>query len=171
MNFFSFLYSKPKTGLQKLLRFGMADELGIAFYTRRRFNWPDAVLWPHQVPGFRDPKRFVVLLAGKDDILNASRIRRYLLDAGMSDAFPMPPTDIPNSPQQHSRPLIQVEIDRQDSSPTRRNTRTRQRIGSGGIIFDPESAHGQTLLPGHPYLKTITGWLEGKGIRLKDHPK
>lgn len=169
---YNFLYSKPKTGLQKLLRFGMADELGIAFYTRRRFSWPDAVLWPHQVPGFRDPKRFVVLLAGKDDIINASRTRRYLLDAGMTDAFPMPPADIPNSSQQDSRPLIQVEIDRQDSSPARRRTtRTRQQIGTGGIIFDPESAHGQTLLPGHPYFKAITGWLEGKGIRLKSHPK
>ncbi|KAI9609190.1 hypothetical protein KEM48_002895 [Puccinia striiformis f. sp. tritici PST-130] len=60
----------------------------------------DAVLWPHQVPGFRDPKRFIVILSGKDAILNAGRIRRYLLDGGMTDAFPRPkktPTHLKNT--------------------------------------------------------------------------
>jgi hypothetical protein len=170
-NHLSFLYSKPKTGLEKLLRFGMAEELGIAFYTRRHFNWPDAVLWPHQVPGFRDPKRFIVLLSGKDAIINASRVRRYLLEGGMADAFPLP-SDISNSCQgRDDEPLIQVEIDRQDSAPESQNTSTSERIGNGGIIFDPEAAHGQALIPDHPYLKAILGWLEGNGIRMNSNPQ
>ena len=164
---YNFLYSQPKTGLEKLLRFGMAEELGTAFYTRRRFNWADAVLWPHQVPGFRDPKRFIVLLSGKDAIINASRIRRYLLDGGMTDAFPVPP-DTSNSSQGHDEPLIQVEIDRPDSRPVTGNTSPSERIGSGGILFDSGAAHGQALVPGHPYLKAIIGWLEGDGIRMKN---
>ncbi|WAR54553.1 hypothetical protein PtB15_4B170 [Puccinia triticina] len=164
---YNFLYSQPKTGLEKLLRFGMAEELGTAFYTRRRFNWADAVLWPHQVPGFRDPKRFIVLLSGKDAIINASRIRRYLLDGGMTDAFPIPP-DTSNSSQGHDEPLIQVEIDRPDSRPVTGNASTSERIGSGGILFDSGAAHGQALVPGHPYLKAIIGWLEGDGIRMKN---
>ncbi|PLW31184.1 hypothetical protein PCANC_23166 [Puccinia coronata f. sp. avenae] len=167
---YNFLYSTPKTGLEKLLRFGMAEELGIAFYTRRRFNWPDAVLWPHQVPGFRDPKRFIVLLAGKDAIINSSRIRRYLLESGMEDAFPIP-VDASDSSQEHEEPLIQVEIDRQDSSPSSKKDSSSERIGSGGILFDPESAHGETLVIGHPFLKVITDWLEGNGIRMNGDPQ
>ncbi|KAI7953798.1 hypothetical protein MJO28_006345 [Puccinia striiformis f. sp. tritici] len=154
--------------IEKLLRFGMAEELGTAYYTRRHFNWPDAVLWPHQVPGFRDPKRFIVILSGKDAILNAGRIRRYLLDGGMTDAFPRPQENS-NSSQEHDEPLIQVEIDRQDSRPENGYASSGERIGTGGILFDSESAHGQTLVYGHPYLKAIIGWLEGNGIRLNEN--
>ncbi|KAH9467900.1 hypothetical protein Pst134EA_011519 [Puccinia striiformis f. sp. tritici] len=146
----------------------MAEELGTAYYTRRHFNWPDAVLWPHQVPGFRDPKRFIVILSGKDAILNAGRIRRYLLDGGMTDAFPRPQENS-NSSQEHDEPLIQVEIDRQDSRPENGYASSGERIGTGGILFDSESAHGQTLVYGHPYLKAIIGWLEGNGIRLNEN--
>ncbi|KAI9605106.1 hypothetical protein H4Q26_003078 [Puccinia striiformis f. sp. tritici PST-130] len=119
-------------GIEKLLRFGMAEELGTAYYTRRHFNWPDAVLWPHQVPGFRDPKRFIVILSGKDAILNAGRIRRYLLDGGMTDAFPMPQENS-NSSQEHDEPLIRVEIDRQDSRPENRYASSGERSVLAGF--------------------------------------
>lgn len=176
---YNFLYSKPRTGLEKLLRFGMSRELGIASYTQRHFNWADAVLWPDQIPGFLDPDRFKVFLSEKDGIVNAPRIRRYLLDEGMREASLGSPSseemallDVSDRLEASQESLCEVGTNRHDSILDGRNSGGRlkgvnnRQVARGGLVFIPDCAHGQALVPGHPYFKVILRALEGQDIEV-----
>ncbi|KAG0149050.1 hypothetical protein CROQUDRAFT_40478 [Cronartium quercuum f. sp. fusiforme G11] len=82
----NFLYAEPKTGLERLMRYFIGTELGVAKNLHRHFNWAANILWPVDVPGFVDGKRCSVFLAGNDAVLDAPRIRNYLLQNGMTES-------------------------------------------------------------------------------------
>ncbi|EGF98379.1 uncharacterized protein MELLADRAFT_123536 [Melampsora larici-populina 98AG31] len=81
----NFLYAEPRPGFERLLRYFVATELGIAKYLHRHFDWAANILWVDEIPNFQDPKKCKVFLAGKDVILNPMRIRRYLTESGMAE--------------------------------------------------------------------------------------
>ncbi|KAG9317401.1 hypothetical protein JVU11DRAFT_1600 [Chiua virens] len=80
---YNFLYSRCSTGLDLLMRYFIGTELGIANTIQRHFDWSSNSLWFEEIPNARDPKRTLVVLGGKDAILNADRIRRYLSSHGV----------------------------------------------------------------------------------------
>lgn len=82
----SFLYSKPRTGIERIIRYFVGTELGVAHHLHRHFEWRSNILWPFEIPGFKDPKRFRVFLSEKDSVLNPERVRRYLVANGMSES-------------------------------------------------------------------------------------
>ncbi|CAH7676394.1 hypothetical protein PPACK8108_LOCUS11516 [Phakopsora pachyrhizi] len=154
--FGNFLYSKPKTGMEKVIRYSLGTELGISNYIHRYFDWPRALIFPHQIPFFKDPKRFLVVLGGKDSILTASRVYKYLIINGMKNAFPEKQL---LSKSGSSESVIQSN---------RANTQERQNLIynpatqklEGGIFFDPNAAHGETFMPQNPYFKLLKAWME-----------
>ncbi|KAH9458302.1 hypothetical protein Pst134EB_010605 [Puccinia striiformis f. sp. tritici] len=82
---YNFLYSKPQTGIERMIRYFVGTELGVAHHLHRYFEWRSNILWPFEIPGFIDPQKFQVFLSEKDSILNASRVKKYLIDNGMKD--------------------------------------------------------------------------------------
>lgn len=144
---YNFLYSKPRTGIEKIMRYNLGTEIGIATYTHRHFDWCAAILWPHETPGFLDPERFLVVLSGLDPIINSARVRKYLLNEGMKDVFPDK-----NSSKQGAVPGAA-------ENESEKNAR-------GGILTDWEAGHGQTFMPDSPYFPVIKNWLEGKGCKF-----
>lgn len=82
---YNFLYSHPRTSIEKLIRYFVGTELGIGYHIHRYFSWSSNILWPFEVPGFTNSKRFQVFLSENDSILNAPRVRNYLIENGMDD--------------------------------------------------------------------------------------
>ncbi|KAH0839869.1 hypothetical protein J3R83DRAFT_820 [Lanmaoa asiatica] len=80
---YNFLYSPCSTGLELLMRYFVGTELGIANTIQRHFDWSSNSLWFEEIPNARDPKKTLVVLGGKDAILNAERIMRYLGSHGV----------------------------------------------------------------------------------------
>ncbi|KAI8460328.1 hypothetical protein BY996DRAFT_6429693 [Phakopsora pachyrhizi] len=139
-----------------VIRYSLGTELGISNYIHRYFDWPRALIFPHQIPFFKDPKRFLVVLGGKDSILTASRVYKYLIINGMKNAFPEKQL---LSKSGSSESVIQSN---------RANTQERQNLIynpatqklEGGIFFDPNAAHGETFMPQNPYFKLLKAWME-----------
>ncbi|KAA1119367.1 hypothetical protein PGT21_023475 [Puccinia graminis f. sp. tritici] len=82
----TFLYSTPRTGIERMIRYFVATELGVAHHLHRYFEWRSNILWPFEIPGFTDPKRFQVFLSEKDSILDPARVKKYLIDNGMKES-------------------------------------------------------------------------------------
>ncbi|EGG07931.1 uncharacterized protein MELLADRAFT_116143 [Melampsora larici-populina 98AG31] len=81
----NFLYGTPQNGLERLMRYYIGTELGVAKYLHRHFDWVANILWPAELPDFKDGNRCSVFLAGRDSVLNAPRVRKYLLQNGMTE--------------------------------------------------------------------------------------
>ncbi|KAA1078790.1 hypothetical protein PGTUg99_016251 [Puccinia graminis f. sp. tritici] len=69
-----------------MIRYFVATELGVAHHLHRYFEWRSNILWPFEIPGFTDPKRFQVFLSEKDSILDPARVKKYLIDNGMKES-------------------------------------------------------------------------------------
>lgn len=104
----SFLYSKPRTGIEILMRYFVGEELGIANTLQRHFDcaslscafsspisladmtlaWPGSInlLFPPSIPSYKDPSQAAYFIAGQDAILDAERVRRYLVEQGIPEA-------------------------------------------------------------------------------------
>lgn len=53
------------------MRYFVGTELGIANTIQRHFDWSSNSLWFEEIPNARDSKKMLVVLGGKDVILNA----------------------------------------------------------------------------------------------------
>nr|VWO95213.1 Cellulose-growth-specific protein [Ganoderma boninense] len=60
-----------------------AMELGVANFLQRHFDWSSNSLWYEEIPNAKDPKRTMFFLGGKDTIIDADRVRRYLSSHGV----------------------------------------------------------------------------------------
>ncbi|GFZ43636.1 hypothetical protein JCM24511_01356 [Saitozyma sp. JCM 24511] len=83
----SFCYRKPATALELLLFYFIASEVGIANYIQRHFDWADNTLFFDEIPHGTDPDRTAFFIGGKDIILDASRVRRYLERHGVTSGL------------------------------------------------------------------------------------
>ncbi|KAM6495816.1 hypothetical protein JOM56_008522 [Amanita muscaria] len=97
---YNFVYRRPSTGLQLLMYYFVATELGVANLLRRHFDWVSNSLWCEEIPNVRDPTKTLVVLGGKDDIVSSERVTRYLLSHGVKKGIRY------NSNGQHGQSLV-----------------------------------------------------------------
>ncbi|KAK3238030.1 hypothetical protein CYMTET_51930 [Cymbomonas tetramitiformis] len=71
---FNFMYRAPQNASQMLLKYFVAEELYTAHSLARHFHWQESIVWPEDLKGIPT----LVVLSGKDSIVPAHSIRRYL---------------------------------------------------------------------------------------------
>ncbi|PWN98523.1 hypothetical protein FA09DRAFT_345885 [Tilletiopsis washingtonensis] len=82
----NFLYGKPKSPVQALMRYFVGRELGTAHALHRHFDWTSNILWPSELgPNLKSAHHVRVYLSEHDAVLNAAANRRYLRSHGMRD--------------------------------------------------------------------------------------
>ncbi|KAJ6515813.1 hypothetical protein C8R45DRAFT_957697 [Mycena sanguinolenta] len=80
---YNFLYRLPVTGYELVVSYFVGCELGVANLLRRHFDWSSNALWYEEIPNARNPSRSLFLLGGRDDIINAERVKKYLTSHGV----------------------------------------------------------------------------------------
>ncbi|KAI5124921.1 hypothetical protein M0805_007349 [Coniferiporia weirii] len=80
---FNFIYRTCTTGVELVIRYFVGTELGVANLLQRHFDWLSNTLWFEEIPNVRDPRRTLFLLGGKDSIVDAKRIKKYLTSHGV----------------------------------------------------------------------------------------
>ncbi|KAH8830507.1 hypothetical protein DL96DRAFT_1593214 [Flagelloscypha sp. PMI_526] len=80
---YNFLYRPCKSSIELIMSFFVATEMGVANLLQRNFQWSDNNLWFEEIPNARDYTRSLFVIGGKDDIVNAERVRRYLSSHGV----------------------------------------------------------------------------------------
>ncbi|KAJ7129584.1 hypothetical protein C8R44DRAFT_830056 [Mycena epipterygia] len=80
---YNFLYRPCSTGFDLLVRYFVGTELGVANLMRRHFDWSSNALWYEEIPNARIPSKTLFLLGGRDEIINAERVKKYLTSHGV----------------------------------------------------------------------------------------
>jgi len=80
---YNFIYRPCKSGMELLMRYFVGSEVGVANLLQRHFDWSSNALWYDEIPNARDPSKTFFLVGGKDDIVNAQRVKRYLTSHGV----------------------------------------------------------------------------------------
>ncbi|KAK7060561.1 hypothetical protein VNI00_001327 [Paramarasmius palmivorus] len=80
---YNFVYRPCMTGSELLLRYFVGTELGVANLLTRHFEWSSNTLWYEEIPNARNPSKTLFLLGGKDNIVNAPRVKKYLTSHGV----------------------------------------------------------------------------------------
>jgi len=88
---YNFIYRPCKSGLELLMRYFIGTELGVANLMGRHYDWSSNSLWFEEIPNARDPTKTFFLLGGKDAIINAKRVKRYLTSHGVRKGLWMDP--------------------------------------------------------------------------------
>ncbi|KAI0034072.1 hypothetical protein K488DRAFT_77450 [Vararia minispora EC-137] len=79
----NFLYRRPSTALELLMYYFVGSELGVTNVLQRHFDWSSNSLYYEEIPNARDPMCTRFFLGGKDAILSAERVRKYLSSHGV----------------------------------------------------------------------------------------
>jgi len=90
----NFLYRRSTTGLELLIKYFVSSELGVSNLLQRHFDWPSNALWYEDIPNARDHTKTKFILGGKDSILDAERVKRYLTSHGISKGLWIDPDAI-----------------------------------------------------------------------------
>ncbi|KAG9097399.1 hypothetical protein FRC06_007587 [Ceratobasidium sp. 370] len=80
---YNFVYKRPTTGMDILMRYFVGTELGVANHIQRHFDWSANSLWFEEIPAARDVNRTAFFIGGKDSIIDGERVRRYLRSHGV----------------------------------------------------------------------------------------
>lgn len=80
---YNFVYKRPTTGMDVLMRYFVGTELGVANHIQRQFDWSANSLWFEEIPAARDINRAAFFIGGKDSIIDGERVRRYLRSHGV----------------------------------------------------------------------------------------
>ncbi|KAJ3570200.1 hypothetical protein NP233_g4560 [Leucocoprinus birnbaumii] len=80
---YKFMYRPAVTGFELIMRYFVGSEIGVANLLQRHFDWVSNTLWFEEIPNAKDPHKSHFFLGGKDDILNAERIQKYLTSHGV----------------------------------------------------------------------------------------
>ncbi|GBE79707.1 hypothetical protein SCP_0209080 [Sparassis crispa] len=105
---YNFLYRPCSTGIDLLMKYYVGTELGVANVLQRHFDWYSNSLWYEDIPNALDPTKTMFFLGGKDSILNAKRIKRYLTEHGVLKGLWFEPNLrhgqilLPSSPGHHA---------------------------------------------------------------------
>ncbi|GAA94352.1 hypothetical protein E5Q_01003 [Mixia osmundae IAM 14324] len=81
---YTFVYKPWQTGLQVLLGYFVARELGNAHTIGRDFQWTDMLLWEHELPDV-SPENLHIVLGDSDFLIDPVSIVRYLKECGIVD--------------------------------------------------------------------------------------
>ncbi|GAA5925007.1 uncharacterized protein JCM15063_005790 [Sporobolomyces koalae] len=134
---YNFLYSKPKTPIEYLMRYFVSRELGIAVMLSRTFEWTSNLLFPCEIPNVSDPSKSAVFLASNDSILNAERVKTYLERNG-----------------------FQKETNDRQQFGITRNTTSRDGDGGGGRLKVFQGLkHGQSMIGEGDAFEEIMEWI------------
>ncbi|EJU06079.1 hypothetical protein DACRYDRAFT_112859 [Dacryopinax primogenitus] len=82
---YNFVYRTPSCAMELLMWYFVGSELGVANALQRHFVWSSNILWYEEIRHARDPAKFVVLLGGKDVIVDTERVKRYLCANGVRE--------------------------------------------------------------------------------------
>ncbi|KAH8113258.1 hypothetical protein DFH11DRAFT_1689439 [Phellopilus nigrolimitatus] len=80
---YNFVYRTCTTGVELVIRYFVGTELGVANLLQRHFDWLSNTLWFGEVDCATDPTRALFLLGGKDCIVDAERVKKYLISHGV----------------------------------------------------------------------------------------
>jgi hypothetical protein len=80
---YNFLYRPCRTGIELIMRYFVGSEIGVANVLARHFDWSSNSLWYEEIPHAKDPSKALFVLGGKDDIINAPRVKKYLTSHGI----------------------------------------------------------------------------------------
>ncbi|EKM59225.1 uncharacterized protein PHACADRAFT_249515 [Phanerochaete carnosa HHB-10118-sp] len=80
---YNFIYRRSTNGLELLMKYFVGMELGVANFLQRHFDWNANALWYEQIPNARDPSKTMFFIGGRDAIVDASRVKRYLTSHGI----------------------------------------------------------------------------------------
>ncbi|KZT62135.1 hypothetical protein CALCODRAFT_505727 [Calocera cornea HHB12733] len=75
---YNFVYRSPTCAIELLMWYFVGAELGVANALQRHFVWSNNILWFEEICHARDPQRFMVVLGGKDAIVDTERVKLYL---------------------------------------------------------------------------------------------
>jgi len=73
--------------MELVMHYFVATELGVSNLLHRHFSWASNTLWYEDIPNARDHTRTFFLLGGKDAIVNAQRVKRYLTSYGITQGI------------------------------------------------------------------------------------
>ncbi|KAH9899903.1 hypothetical protein C8Q73DRAFT_743742 [Cubamyces lactineus] len=80
---YNFIYRPCVNGLDLVIKYFVGTELGVANFLQRHFDWSANCLWYEEIPDARDPRKTMFFLGGKDSIIDATRVKRYLTSHGI----------------------------------------------------------------------------------------
>ncbi|KAI0771592.1 hypothetical protein BD413DRAFT_613097 [Trametes elegans] len=80
---YNFIYRPCVNGLDLVIKYFVGTELGVANFLQRHFDWSANCLWYEEIPNARDPKKTMFVLGGRDSIIDATRVKRYLASHGV----------------------------------------------------------------------------------------
>ncbi|KAK7695883.1 hypothetical protein QCA50_000521 [Cerrena zonata] len=80
---YNFVYRPCATGIELIMKYFVGTELGVANFLQRHFDWSSNCLWYEEIPHAKDPAKARFFLGGKDDIVDAARVKRYLTSHGI----------------------------------------------------------------------------------------
>ncbi|CDO71256.1 hypothetical protein BN946_scf184908.g13 [Trametes cinnabarina] len=80
---YNFIYRPSVNGLDLVIKYFVGTELGVANFLQRHFDWSANCLWYEEIPNARDPRKTMFVLGGKDSIIDAYRVKRYLTSHGI----------------------------------------------------------------------------------------
>ncbi|KAI0375603.1 hypothetical protein BV20DRAFT_959597 [Pilatotrama ljubarskyi] len=80
---YNFIYRPCANGLDLVIKYFVGTELGVANFLQRHFDWSSNCLWYEEIPNARDHKKTMFVLGGKDSIIDATRVKRYLTSHGV----------------------------------------------------------------------------------------
>ncbi|KAJ7094688.1 hypothetical protein B0H15DRAFT_830514 [Mycena belliarum] len=84
---YNFLYRRPSSGMDLLIRYFVGTELGVANMMRRNFDWSSNSLWYEEIPNARNPSKTLFLFGGSDDIIDGERVKKYLTSHGVKQGL------------------------------------------------------------------------------------
>lgn len=105
---YNFIYRPATNGIELMMKYFVGMELGVANYLQRHFDWSSNSLWYEEIPNARDPSKTMFFLGGKDAIVSAERVRRYLSSHGVRKGLWYDPDGrhgqalLPGSPGHHA---------------------------------------------------------------------
>ncbi|KAI1795198.1 hypothetical protein LXA43DRAFT_993885 [Ganoderma leucocontextum] len=82
---YNFVYRPCANGLDLVIKYFVGMELGVANFLQRHFDWSSNSLWYEEIPNAKDLKKTMFVLGGKDTIIDANRVKRYLTSHGVRD--------------------------------------------------------------------------------------
>jgi len=80
---YNFIYRPCTTGTELIMRYFVSTELGVANLLQRHFDWSANALWYEDIPNARDASKSLFVVGGRDSIMNANRVKRYLNSHGV----------------------------------------------------------------------------------------
>ncbi|KAG8893236.1 hypothetical protein FRC01_013707, partial [Tulasnella sp. 417] len=86
--------------IQLIMKYFAATEPGIALAVQRHWDWTANALWFEEIPRPRNPYYTAYFLGGKDAVMDAWRVRRYLTNHGVDENLYWDPNG------QHGQPVL-----------------------------------------------------------------